>query len=265
MLGSSGASGVAYPFVNEALLNRYGYKTTLRALAVATCIMTAPLLPLLKRRLPTSRSSAPAPTNWSFFKEPLFWFYFLSTVAYSLGFYLPSLYLPSYASSLGFNPRIGAMLLALMSMAQVGGQFTFGYLSDGGLSLNILLLSSSVVGAVVSWTAWGLARSLAPLVIFALSYGFFAYAFMAMRVRMGTAVTADPSAALPTFCVFSFAQGTGNVLAGPISAALLRPVVDLNDYGCARYKEMIIFTGCSMAVSALCIGASYLGRSKTRT
>lgn len=259
MSGSSGASGVAYPFVIEALLNKYGYKTTLRSLAVATFVMTAPLMPLFKRRLPTSHASVSAPANWGFFTKPIFWFYFTSTVVFSLGFYLPSLYLPSYAASLGLSSRTGAMLLALISMAQVLGQFSFGYLSDGRLPLNILLLSSSIVGAVASLTLWGLAQSLVPLVLFSLIYGFFAYAFIAMRVRMGTAVTEDPSAAMPIFCVFSFAQGVGNVLAGPISAGLLRPVVQLDDYGYSRYKVMIIFTGCTMVASAVFIALSYVG------
>lgn len=265
MLGSSGASGVAYPFIIEALLHKYGYNTTLRALAVGMVLLTAPLLPLFKRRLPASHSSILARTDWSFLKEPVFWLYTTSTVAQSLGFYLPALSLPSYASSMGLESKAGALLIAIMSVAQVLGQLTYGYLSDGRLSLNILLLSSSVIAAVASLTFWGLAQSLAPILLFALIYGFFAYAYMAMRVRMGTTVATDSSAALATFCIFSFAQGIGNVLAGPISGALLSPVVDPNHYGCSRYQALVIFTGSSMVASAISIALSYLRRSEMIT
>ncbi|PQE17528.1 Major facilitator superfamily transporter protein [Rutstroemia sp. NJR-2017a BBW] len=256
MVGSSGASGVAYPFIIETLLQRYGYKMTLRALAVATAVLTGPLLPLFKGRLPASHSSALARTDWSFLKKPLFWLYAISTTAQSLGFYLPSLYLPSYALSVGLSFRTGAMLVALMSAAQVLGQLTYGYLSDGRLSLNILMLSTCIVAAVSSLTLWGLAKSVAPLVLFALVYGFFAYAYMAMRVRMGTAVTSNQSSALAIFCVFSFLQGIGNILAGPISGSLLSPVVDSHEYGYVRYKVLVIFTACSMVVSAASITLS---------
>ncbi|KAG9518093.1 MFS general substrate transporter, partial [Aureobasidium melanogenum] len=264
LLGSSGASGVAYPFINEALLHKYGYKTTLRAMAVATVLMTGPLIPCLKTRLPPSQSSRLAKTDWTFIKKPIFWLYICSTVSQSLGFYLPSLYLPSYAASMGLDSTSGAMLIALMNVSSVFGQFTYGYLSDGRVDLNALLLSTMLVSTIVALTLWGLAKSLAVLVIFALVYGFFAYAYLAMRVRMGTAVAAEHSDAMIMFCLFSFAQGIGNVLAGPVSGALLLPDVDEHAYGFVRYRILIIFTGAAMFESAAFIALSYLVPSKVK-
>jgi predicted MFS family arabinose efflux permease len=216
---ASGATGVVFPFVVEALLNKYGYKTTLRIIAVAMAILTGPLLPLFKSRLPPSEQSVMARTDWSFLKKPLFWVYCTSNVAQCLGFYFPSLYLPSYATSIGLSSATGALLLPLMSVAQVLGQFTFGYLSDGRIPLNVLILLSSAMAAIASLTLWGLARSLAPLVLFALVYGFFGYGYVSMRVRMGTAITGEPTAALATFAIFCFGQGVGN---GPCRADQLR-------------------------------------------
>ncbi|KAG9519652.1 MFS general substrate transporter, partial [Aureobasidium melanogenum] len=264
LLGSSGASGVAYPFINEALLHKYGYKTTLRAMAVATILMTGPLLPCLKTRLPPSQSSHLAKTDWTFIKKLIFWLYICSTVSQSLGFYLPSLYLPSYAASMGLSSTSGAMLIALMNISSVFGQFIYGYLSDGRVALNALLLSTMLVSTIVALTLWGLAESLAVLVIFALVYGFFAYAYLAMRVRMGTAVAAEHSDAMIMFCLFSFAQGIGNVLAGPVSGALLLPDIDEHAYGFVRYKILIIFTGAAMFASAAFIALSYLVPSKVK-
>lgn len=264
LLGSSGASGVAYPFINEALLHKYGYKTTLRAMAVATILMTGPLLPCMKGRLPPSQSSHLAKTDWTFIRKPIFWLYICSTVSQSLGFYLPSLYLPSYAASMGLSSRSGAMLIALMNVSSVFGQFTYGYLSDGRFALNALLLSTMLVSTIVALTLWGMAKSLAVLVMFALIYGFFAYAYLAMRVRMGTAVAAEQSDAMTMFCLFSFAQGIGNVLAGPVSGALLLSDVDEHAYGYVRYRILVIFTGATMFASAAFIGLSYLVPSKIK-
>ena len=64
ILISLGASGVAFPFIVDALLNRYGYKITLRAIATAMLVLTGPLLPLFKRRLPAAEQSVAARTDW---------------------------------------------------------------------------------------------------------------------------------------------------------------------------------------------------------
>lgn len=246
------------------MLHKYGYKTTLRAIAVGTIILTATLLPFVKRRLPASHSAALVKTDWAFVRKPIFWLYMLSTITQSLGFYLPSLYLPTYASAIGLSPRTGAVLLAVMNVASVTGQFTYGSLSDSRLPLNILLISTTTVAAIASLAVWGFAKSLAVLVVFVLIYGFFAYAYMAMRVRMGTAVASEQSDALTIFCLFSFAQGISNVLAGPISGGLLDPVTDVQEYGYNRYKALVIFTGLSMVASTAFTGLSYVAPSKIK-
>lgn len=47
-------------------------------------------------------------------------------------------------------------------------------------------------------------------------------------------------ASLPTFGVFAVGKGVGNVLAGPISAAMLLPLTDVGTYGALRYKAVSI-------------------------
>lgn len=262
---ASGASGVVMPFIVEAMLNKYGYKTTLRAIAVALVLLTGPLLPLFKGRLPPTESSIVAKADWSFLKKPIFWIYSISNLAQGLGFFFPSLYLPSYATSIGLGARQGALVLAVMNVAQMLGQFTFGILSDGRVSVNVLILISTLVTAVASLTIWGFARSLGPLISFALIYGFFGYGYVSLRVHMGTAVTSDPTAALATFSIFCFGQGVGNVLAGPISAVLLSRIVAIGDYGAVRYKSVVIFTGCTMIISAMSVVSWYIRPKRLRT
>ncbi|OAR01883.1 hypothetical protein LLEC1_05529, partial [Akanthomyces lecanii] len=45
LCGASGISGTVMPFVVQALLARYGYATTLRAVAVALVVLTGPMIP----------------------------------------------------------------------------------------------------------------------------------------------------------------------------------------------------------------------------
>jgi MFS family permease len=253
IVASSGVSGVAFPFIVEALLNKYGYQITLRVITVAMAILTGPLIPFFKGRLPPSQQGAIARTDWSFIRKPLFWMYCMSNLAQGLGFYFPSLYLPSFASAIGLSPKSGALLVALMSISQVVGQFSFGYLSDGRLPLNLLAFISTIVAAIASFTLWGLARSLAPLIMFSLVYGVFGYGYAPMRARMGTAVSGDPSASLAVFSIFCFGQGVGNVLAGALGARLLSQTTNINSYGAMKYKALVIFTGGCILLSAVSI------------
>jgi predicted MFS family arabinose efflux permease len=207
LCASSGISGILMPFAVEAMLNKYGYPTTLRATAIGLAVLTGPLLPLLKGRLPHSVHSTAGRTNWSCLKKPLFWVYCTSNLMQGLGYFFPSLYLPSYATSIGLSSSEGALLLALLSISQVMGQLSFGYLSDHRLNLNLLIMISTLVSAIASLALWGLARSLAVLIVFSLVYGFFGAGYVAMWARMGSAVSSEPTAALATFSLFCFQQG----------------------------------------------------------
>jgi MFS family permease len=253
IVASSGVSGVAFPFTVEALLNNYGYQTTLRIITVAMALLTGPLIPFFKGRLPPSQQSAMAKTDWSFLRNPLFWMYCMSNLAQALGFYLPALYIPSFAAAIGLTPRNGALLVAIMSMSQVLGQFSFGYLSDGRLPLNLLAFISTIVAAIAAFTLWGLARSLAPLIMFSLIYGFFGYGYLPMRARMGTAVSSGPTASLAVFSTLCFGQGVGNMLAGALGGKLLSQTININSYGATKYRTLVIFTGGCILLSAVSV------------
>ncbi|KAF1739260.1 Monocarboxylate transporter 12 [Beauveria bassiana] len=231
LCGASGISGTAMPFVVQALLSRYGYATTLRAVACALVVLTGPVMPFLQRRLPATAhrhgstpTPAPAPRiDWRFLRTELFWIYTLSNVLQGFGYFLPALYLPSYASALGLGERTGAVLLAVMSVAQVCGQFAFGYLSDRKISTNVLASTAVTVAAVACLAMWQTARSLPVLVCFAVAYGFFASGYTAMWARMCTNVCkgGDGAAAPMVYGLLNFGKGLGNIFAGPIGGNLV--------------------------------------------
>lgn len=211
-------------------------------------VLTGPLIPLLKGRVRHQTNSSPR-SDWSFLKQPLFWTYSVSNLFMGLGYFFPALYLPSYATSLGIGGARAALLLTLMSLAQVGGQFTFGYLSDKKLSVTALMTISLTVSAIATFSAWGAARSLVPLIFFALLYGFFGTGYTAVWARMVTAVSEEPSAHQAMFGLFNAGKGIGNVLAGPISAGLLKMSNDTGGYANGIYKSVVIFTGVCLLFS----------------
>ncbi|KAI1150388.1 major facilitator superfamily domain-containing protein [Nemania diffusa] len=266
LCGASGVSGSVMPFVLQALLERYGYRTTLRAVAIALALLTGPFIPFLKGRLPPSERASIPKINLAFFRTPLFWVYSVSNLLQGFGYFFPSLYLPSFASTLGLGGKTGALLLALMSVSQVGGQFTFGLLSDQKVPLNILACSSTFVAAVACLTLWGLAQSLPVLVFFAIVYGFFGAGFTAIWARMSTAITDDVTSGPIVFTLLNFGKGIGNVLAGPIGGTLVS-ISKSSETSSLPYHWVIVFTAVSMFASASTIFllfAKYLSISYSR-
>ncbi|KAM3467977.1 hypothetical protein MY5147_008402 [Beauveria neobassiana] len=244
LCGASGISGTAMPFVVQALLSRYGYATTLRAVACALVVLTGPVMPFLQRRLPATahrHGSTPTP-------------------APGFGYFLPALYLPSYASALGLGERTGAVLLAVMSVAQVCGQFAFGYLSDRKISTNVLASTAVAVAAVACLAMWQTARSLPVLVCFAVAYGFFASGYTAMWARMCTNVCkGDGGAAAPVvYGLLNFGKGLGNIFAGPIGGNLVARGAGQFGGGALTYRWVVVFTGICMLASAGTIVAKSL-------
>ncbi|KAI0189912.1 major facilitator superfamily domain-containing protein [Astrocystis sublimbata] len=260
MCGASGFSGVAIPFILQSLLARYGYRTTLRAVAVGLALLTGPFIPLLKGRLPPSESTHAPKINWMFLRSPLFWVYSVSNLLQGLGYFFPALYLPSYASSLRLGGRKGALLVALMSGGQVCGQFTFGLLSDRKVSLGVLAGLSTIVAAITSLTLWRLGQSLPVLIVFAIVYGFFAAGFTATWARMSTAITDDVTSGPFVFCLLNFGKGIGNVLAGPIGGSLVSISKSAGSSSTSSYQWVIVFTGVSMFASAFTIFLRYSTR-----
>ncbi|PGH07568.1 hypothetical protein AJ79_06238 [Helicocarpus griseus UAMH5409] len=258
LCGASGASGSVMPFVLQALLAKYGYRTTLRAVAVALSLLTGPLIPLLKGRLPPSERANMPKINWTFFRSPLFWIYSASNLMQGFGYFFPSLYLPSYASSLRLGNKSGALLLALMSVSQVGGQFVFGSLSDRKVPVNVLACLSTLIAAVATLTLWRLATSLPVLIVFAIVYGFFGAGFTAIWARMSTAITDDVTAGPIVFSLLNFGKGIGNVFAGPVGGLLVSTSKSSGGPPSSlSYRWVIVFTGVCMFASACTICLRY--------
>lgn len=257
LCGASGVSGSVTPFVLQALLAKYGYRTTLRAVAVALTLLTGPFIPLLNGRLPPSERASIRKINWTFLQSPLFWVYSASNLLQGLGYFFPSLYLPSYASSLRLGDKSGPLLLALMSVCQVCGQFVFGLLSDHKVPLNILACLSTVVAAIACFTMWRLGQSLTVLIFFAMVYGFFGSGFTAIWARMSTAITDDVTATPIVFTLLNFGKGIGNVLAGPVGGLLVSKQNSTGTPSALSYRWVIVFTGACMFASTCMICLRY--------
>lgn len=260
MWAGTGVSGVVLPIVLQWLLNSYGFETTLRAWAVVLFVLTAPLLYFVKPRLPLTQRSRIRPFDFSFLLTRSFGIYQLCNIIEALGFFLPTIYLPTFARSLGANNLEASLTIVALNLSSTFGCIVMGSLIDKYHSTTCILVST--IGSILGiFLIWGFSASLAPVYAFSIIYGVFAGSFTStwpgiMRETRKLKESADASM---IFACLAAGRGIGNVVSGPLSEALVKGFPWTGDAGWAYgsgYGTLIVFTG----VTALVGGCSILAR-----
>ena len=266
MWAGTGVAGVILPLVLQHLLSTYGFRTTLRIWSITLFLFTLPLLYFVKPRLPISQSHRHHSRTFDFSFLTLRTFAVLEAcnILEALGYFLPSIYLPTYAQQyLGASPFPAAFTLIAINVASVFGCIAMGSLIDRFHVTTCLLLSS--IGATVgTFLLWGFSTSLPVLYIFCVTYGLFAGSFSStysgiIKDVLSKSDTADAGL---VFAFLAAGRGVGNVVSGPLSEALVKGRPWWGKAGMAYgsgFGPLIAFTGASAACGALgfvvrCIG-----------
>lgn len=268
MWSGTGLAGVVLPLLLQTLLAAYGFRTTLRLWAVVVFALTAPLAYYIKPRLPPSAAAAThaRPLDLRFVLTRTFALHQVANVVEAFGFFLPGIYLPSYArSALGASGALSALTVLLLNVASVFGCVVMGGLIDR-LDVTTCILISTLGATVGIFLLWGLASSLPVLYMFCVVYGLFAGSFTSAWPGImkevarrgdgddGNARSADP---VMVFAFLAAGRGVGNVASGPLSEVMVK---GLPWYGKAAagygsgFGTLIVFTG----VTALAGGGSFL-------
>ncbi|KAJ6016309.1 hypothetical protein N7540_010900 [Penicillium herquei] len=265
MWAGTGLSGVILPILLQWMLDTYGHKTALRAWSIILLVMGGPLLFYLRPRLPISRASHTRPFDFRFLLNSTFLIYESGNILEAMGYFLPTIYLPTYAKSLGANTFESTLTVMLFNLASVFGCVIMGTMVDR-YHATTCILASTVGSTVAVFLIWGLSDTLAPLYIFCIFYGLFAGSFTStwpavVNEIKKKSVYADPSI---IFGLLSTGRGIGNIVSGPLSGALLDSKawegVASKGYG-TGYGPLIVFTG----VSALLGGLGVVARSTVRS
>ena len=260
MWAGTGVSGICVPLVMNWGLGKYGHSTMLRTWALTVVILSAPLLYYVKPRIPLSVSSRPRRLDMSFLRTSTFWTLQTGNILESLGFFIPNIWLPTYARSIGLSSLAGTMTVILFNTTSILSQVVLGSLIDRMHVTDVILVST--IGAALSvFLFWGLAASLPLLCIFSLVYGLFAGGFSSTWTGIIREVQKRDRGAEAglVFGLLAAGRGIGSVLSGPLSEALLKhkPWIGEGQLGYGTgYGGLIVFTG----VSATLGGVSWIGR-----
>lgn len=228
--------------------------------AVTLILLSSPLIYFVRPRIPPSATSRSPRLGLDFLRTPTFWLLGTGWTTASLGYFIPSIYLPTFAASLGLSHSIGSLLVALVNAAAVFSTIIIGLLCDRFDVTTVILLCTAGTSISV-FIFWGLSTTLPLLCLFAILYGFTAGGFVStlagmMKIIKQKDERADVGAMIG---IFSAARGIGAVVSGPLSEVLLRNKPWQGQAGGAYgsgYGGLIVFTGVTATVGCV----SFLGR-----
>jgi MFS family permease len=256
-----GLSGAILPVVLEWLLHSYGFRTTLRVCALCFVVLNFPIVFFFKPRLPISQTSQSRSFDMSFWTCSNFLILQSGNIIQSLGFFLPAIYLPTFARSLGASPIESTVTIMLLNGAGFVGCLVMGAATDKFHVVNCVFVSA-VGSAVAVFLLWGFSTSLAVLYAFCIAYG----AFSGCQSSAWSAIVRDTQekrrgtdSGMAWACLAA-GKGIGNLCSGPLSEALLH--AGNWDAGMAYgsgYGALIAFTGVTALFSGWSIVAKRVG------
>ncbi|KAM0241604.1 hypothetical protein ACHAPO_001293 [Fusarium lateritium] len=262
---AAGAGGAILPLLLQALLEKYGFETTVRICSGILFGSAAPLAYFVKPRLPLSSTINRKPLNMRFLTSRVFMLHQLANVVEATGYFLPTIYLPTYArTTFGTSAVLSALTVILVNIATTAGLMIMGSLSDKLAVTTCMLISAVGVGISVL-LVWGLSASLPVLYVFCVMYGLFAGSWASIWPGIMREVTqkfqdqneyVDPVMVHGHLCV---GRGVGNIISGPLSGSLIRGQPwqgkAVGGYG-SGYGILILYTGLTGLVS----GVNFLWR-----
>jgi len=148
-----------------------------------------------------------------------------------------------------------------MNLTSVFGQISLGHLADKFGSTQPLFWST-FLGAFSVVLLWGFSKNFVSLVIFSIIYGLSAGGYSVLLSRFGLEIAPeDSNAQLSMYGVFAFERGIGNILAGPITVALLGNTVNTSLFALSKYQGMVIFTAVTLGLSSLAAFGNLAGHN----
>lgn len=263
---AAGVGGVVFPLVLQALLDSVGFRTAMRISAGILFACSAPLAFFVKPRLPymANPHNVKTPFDMRFVTSRRFVLHQTANVIEATGYFLPGIYLPTYArETFGTSAFMSALTLILVNISATAGLALMGSMTDKLDVTTCMIISAGGASASVL-VVWGLAESLPVLYVFCVLYGVSAGSWASTWPGIMKEVSqngerdgyghVDPVMVQGHLCV---GRGVGNVISGPLSNALIWGMPwegrAMGGYG-TGYGVLIVYTGLTAVLS----GVSFL-------
>ncbi|KAF8306443.1 MFS general substrate transporter [Clavulina sp. PMI_390] len=262
--------GAIFPIMMNYLLEHVGFRWTLRIWSGFLLVFGGLCILGIKPRLPvapTSQIGPIAPMDISFMKAPMFVIMAVSITLQGLGMFCVSLYIPSYATTLGFSRLDGTIALSAYNLASVVGQILFGMWCEKRPFTGVIFFSG-LATSILAYALWGFAHNLTTVFIFTIGFASIAGGFTSTWMQAATAIAASRPA---SDVMLSFAAVKAiPAVVGPLIAAALHPkksagttlTAGPGGWGGYGFTGITVFVGSAMAATALMGIVSEIARQR---
>jgi MFS family permease len=169
-VAGSGLGQFALSLVTGALLSRYGWRITLRVLALIDVVGLVACSLALKRFAPCYKRGKES--GAAYFRDRNFQFLYASATLSTLGLFMPYTHLPKYAEEHGVSTSAAILMLSIMGLASMVGRVVVGLLADVYGKLAMLQVCMGMGG--VSTLCWMGCTTYPSMFAYGLVFGFFA-------------------------------------------------------------------------------------------
>ncbi|KNZ55613.1 hypothetical protein VP01_2631g3 [Puccinia sorghi] len=247
----SACLGLLWGPVMQWILGKHPTPITLRYYAFVWLCLMLMLLPFFNGRLPKSSRNKSESTNMEYLKLPLFWFlivinvrdkpWFILLPSYlnakskstsvlpftSRAYWVPVIYMPSYATSMG---RSGALPLEFYSAASIASQILGGMASDL-MDSSWIVLISCLTSSLSVFFMWGFCQDFSMFCTFCTIYGLFAPCYTSLWHRFAMIIAPKNPRSASIINFFLASRGIVNIMTGPLCGLLLNtPFPSTRDY-----------------------------------
>ncbi|CAE6481324.1 unnamed protein product [Rhizoctonia solani] len=262
IFGGAGAGGTCFPIAANFLLNKFGFRWTLRIWAAFMLVFGALALAFTRPRLPIVRPQSPdRPTlwnrltrqHWAFLKSPLFICMSLTNIIQALAYFPVSLYMAVYTTSLGLSALDGSLVLSVFNFSSIIGQIIFGHACDVAPYQYVIVISGA--GAALSaYLLWGFAHSLGLIFAFVIVFGSLSGGFASVWPAASADIAgSEQSAFLNAYGLLTMGKGIAAIVGPLMAAALYHPeqATVKNTYSGYGFRDVTVFVGTMMVATAV--------------
>ncbi|KAG2178901.1 hypothetical protein INT43_001748 [Umbelopsis isabellina] len=225
IFSGAGLMGLVSPIAIEKLLATVGFRWTLRILGLFTLVLCLGSSATVRPRyLPDASGTVRvsfAAKDFGFLTTPKFIILGACVLFQGLGYFIPNLFIRSYALFAGVPDQVSTSLVSVMNAMTVVGQLLLGHVCDRFGYLKALVISSSVA-SLSTFVLWRLAgSSLAKMFVYVVIYGCFGAGFTTCFPAMVADIADDPNQFVLISGAFMMLRGTGNIVGNPLGSILL--------------------------------------------
>ncbi|KAG0142138.1 hypothetical protein CROQUDRAFT_673722 [Cronartium quercuum f. sp. fusiforme G11] len=260
VFSGNGLGGLMFPFILDRLLRKCGLELALRYLTILIVVTVGislnfvrPVPATSNPRIKSCESIWQAIGDRRALKASALWLFVIANTLQALAYFLPSLYLPNFAHDQGLPSYSGTTFLAALNIANIVSRLTFGTLSDY-IPTHIIGGMTSLVAAISTVVFWGLleTQDLKNLICLSIFFGGTSGAWTSLYFSVIKEWKVDERTTMTVYSVLSMTRGLANILAGPISSSLLKPMVSTaskNGFS-SPYSGVIWFCSANMFATA---------------